>query len=119
MPIAKFGPPSFFGEWLFRWPASILFKNMKTDFFHFIDILTEMDFIFSCVCTIIDAQITAQCVKKVSQEMVMSGGTVVLYMLWRLLWIYLIRLRAWNFYEVIVDDGEAQVNYHFIVIENE
>ena len=30
---------SFFGEWLFSWQASILFKNMKSDIFHFIDTL--------------------------------------------------------------------------------
>ena len=34
--------------------------------------------------------------------------------------IYLaIRLRARNFYEVIVNEGEAQVNYRFIEIESE
>ncbi len=30
-----------------------------------------------------------------------------------------IRLRARDFYEVIVDEGEARVNYHFIEIESE
>ena len=34
--------------------------------------------------------------------------------------IYLtIRLRARDFYEVIVDEGEARINYHFIEIESE
>ena len=33
--------------------------------------------------------------------------------------IYLtIRLRAWDFYEVIVDEGEARINYHLIEIES-
>ena len=37
-----------------------------------------------------------------------------------LLAVYLtIRLRAWDFYEVIVDEGEAPINYHLIAIENE
>ena len=37
------------------------------------------------------------------------------------LWVrYLtIRLRARDFYEVIVDEGEARINYHFIEIESE
>ena len=30
-----------------------------------------------------------------------------------------IRLRARDFYEVIVDEGEARINYHFIEIESE
>ena len=30
-----------------------------------------------------------------------------------------IRLRAWDFYEVIVDEGEARINYHLIEIESE
>ena len=30
-----------------------------------------------------------------------------------------IRLRAWDFYEVIVDEGEARINYHVIEIESE
>ena len=30
-----------------------------------------------------------------------------------------IRLRARNFYEVIVDDGEARINYHLIEIKSE
>ena len=29
-----------------------------------------------------------------------------------------IRLRAWDFYEVIVDEGEARINYHLIEIES-
>ena len=29
------------------------------------------------------------------------------------------KLRALNFYEVIVNDGEARVTYHFIEIESE
>ena len=34
--------------------------------------------------------------------------------------VYLtIRLRARDFYEVIVDEGEARINYHFIEIESE
>ena len=34
--------------------------------------------------------------------------------------VYLtIRLRARDFYEVIVDEGEAQINYHLIEIESE
>ncbi len=34
--------------------------------------------------------------------------------------IYLtIRLRARDFYEVIVDEGEARIYYHFIEIESE
>ena len=34
--------------------------------------------------------------------------------------IYLtIRLRARDFYEVIVDEGEARINYHLIEIESE
>ena len=36
-----------------------------------------------------------------------------------LLAIYLtIRLRAWDFYEVIVDEGKARINYHLIEIES-
>ena len=32
--------------------------------------------------------------------------------------VYLtIRLRVWDFYEVIVDEGEARINYHLIEIE--
>ncbi len=30
-----------------------------------------------------------------------------------------IRLRARDIYEVIVDEGEARINYHFIEIESE
>ena len=30
-----------------------------------------------------------------------------------------IRLRAWDFYEVIVDEGEDRINYHLIEIESE
>ncbi len=30
-----------------------------------------------------------------------------------------IRLRARDFYEVIVDEGEARINYHLIEIESE
>ncbi len=30
-----------------------------------------------------------------------------------------IRLRARDFYEVIVDEGEDRINYHFIEIESE
>ena len=30
-----------------------------------------------------------------------------------------IRLLALNFYEVIVDEGEARINYHLIEIESE
>ena len=30
-----------------------------------------------------------------------------------------IRLRARNFYEVVVNEGEARVNYRFIEIESE
>jgi hypothetical protein len=30
-----------------------------------------------------------------------------------------IRIRARDFYEVIVDEGEAQINYHLIEIESE
>ncbi len=30
-----------------------------------------------------------------------------------------IRLRARDFYEVIVDEGEARINYHFVEIESE
>ena len=30
-----------------------------------------------------------------------------------------IRLRASDFYEVIVDEGEARINYHLIEIESE
>ena len=38
----------------------------------------------------------------------------------RQLSVYLtIRLRAWDFYEVIVDEGEARINYHLIEIESE
>ena len=34
--------------------------------------------------------------------------------------IYLtIRLRARDLYEVIVDEGEARINYHFVEIESE
>ena len=28
-------------------------------------------------------------------------------------------LRAWDFYEVTVDEGEARINYHLIEIESE
>ncbi len=36
------------------------------------------------------------------------------------LFFYLtIRLRARDFYEVIVDEGEARINYHLIEIESE
>ncbi len=31
----------------------------------------------------------------------------------------IIRLRARDFYEVIVDEGEARINYHLIEIESE
>ena len=35
-------------------------------------------------------------------------------------WRYLtIRLPARDFYEVIVDEGEARINYHLIEIESE
>ncbi len=30
-----------------------------------------------------------------------------------------IRLRTRDFYEMIVDEGEARINYHFIEIESE
>ena len=30
-----------------------------------------------------------------------------------------IRLRAWDFYEAIVDEGEARINYHLVEIESE
>ena len=30
-----------------------------------------------------------------------------------------IRLQARDFYEVILDEGEARINYHFIEIESE
>ncbi len=36
------------------------------------------------------------------------------------IFVYLtIRLRARDFYEVIVDEGEARINYHLIEIESE
>ena len=35
-------------------------------------------------------------------------------------WLYLtIRLLALDYYEVIVDEGEARINYHLIEIESE
>ena len=35
-------------------------------------------------------------------------------------WHYLtIKLRAWDFCEVIVDEGQARINYHLIEIESE
>ena len=34
-------------------------------------------------------------------------------------YLTIIRLRARDFYEVIVDEGEAQINHHFIEIESE
>ena len=36
-----------------------------------------------------------------------------------IIWCLTIRLRALNFCEVIVNEGEAQVNYRFIEIESE
>ena len=35
------------------------------------------------------------------------------------IYILTIRLRARDFYEVIVNEGEAQINYHLIGIESE
>ena len=36
------------------------------------------------------------------------------------IYIYLtIRLRARDFYEVIVDEGESRINYHLVEIESE
>ena len=41
------------------------------------------------------------------------------YVYYIYIYIYIIRLRSPNFYEVIVNGGEARVNYRFIKIESE
>ena len=43
----------------------------------------------------------------------------ILFFLWAEPVQLTIRLRAWDFYEVIVDEGEARINYHLIEIESE
>ena len=48
---------------------------------------------------------------------IQGGGDKEVKIQW---WIYsTIRLRARDFYEVIVDEGEGRINYHCIEIESE
>ncbi len=51
---------------------------------------------------------------------ILSGGDLIYRRLTLYIYIYLtIRLRARDFYEVIVGEGEARINYHFVEIESE